>query len=70
MRKLVTLALVALVTMAFATTAIGQIADQIGYAQPATFSAAFRKRFGITPRDARTKNTRSRSLAMPSGHRK
>lgn len=32
---------------------IGQIANQTGYGQPAAFSTAFRKRFGMTPREAR-----------------
>lgn len=32
---------------------VGQIAESVGYSQPASFSTAFSKRFGMTPRAAR-----------------
>jgi AraC-like DNA-binding protein len=39
-------------------TPIGCIAERFGYGQPASFTTAFRKRFGITPRDARARGVR------------
>jgi AraC-like DNA-binding protein len=36
---------------------ISHIANQVGYAQPAAFSTAFRRRFGMRPRDAKRTHT-------------
>jgi AraC-like DNA-binding protein len=32
---------------------VSQVAYRIGYSHPANFSAAFKRHFGLTPRDVR-----------------
>jgi AraC-like DNA-binding protein len=44
---------------------VGEIAERIGYGSFAAFSHAFRRRFGVTPREAGQVHARGRAPAMP-----